>query len=159
MTTAIDTTARPTDWSFPDEGMTNASYVTRVEKVLVQLPRVSSANVNLATAIATLRSGHELQAHTITEAVGRAGYSVPQQAVTLEIYGMTCASCVARVEKTLSKVEGVVSAQVNLATETAQVKLASGMVSVDAQVAAVDPAGYVAKRKCCRRIRPRSQRG
>ena len=145
MSTDLAPTAHPTDWSFPVEGMTCASCVARVEKVLARLPGVSSATVNLATEIATLRSGPELQAHAITEAVERAGYSVPPQTVTLEIDGMTCASCVARVEKALSKVEGVVSAQVNLATETAQVQFASGMVGVDALVAAVDRAGYVAK--------------
>jgi Cu+-exporting ATPase len=65
--------------------------------------------------------------------------------VALEIGGMTCASCVARVEKALTKVEGVVSAQVNLVTETAQVQFTSGMVAVDTLVAAVDRAGYTAK--------------
>ncbi|MDQ2779871.1 MAG: heavy metal translocating P-type ATPase, partial [Pseudomonadota bacterium] len=145
MTTALASSPSSTDWSFPIGGMTCASCVARVEKVLRHLPGVTSATVNLATEIATLRSGAELQPRTITEAVERAGYSVPQQAVTLEIDGMTCASCVARVEKALRKVEGVVSAQVNLATETAQVQFASGMVGIDALVAAVDRAGYVAK--------------
>jgi Cu+-exporting ATPase len=145
MSTTLVPTDHPTDWSFPVEGMTCASCVVRVEKVLAHLPGVSSATVNLATEVATLRSGPELQAHAITEAIERAGYSVPQQTVTLEIDGMTCASCVARAERALSKVEGVVSAQVNLATETAQVQFASGMVGVDALVAAVDRAGYVAK--------------
>ena len=145
MSTAPVPSPTPTDWSFPIEGMTCASCVARVEKVLARLPGVSSASVNLATETATLRSAPDLKAHTITEAVGRAGYSVPQQAVTLEIDGMTCASCVARVENALSKVEGVTSAQVNLATETAQVQFASGMVSVDALLAALDRAGYVAK--------------
>ncbi len=145
MTIALAASPSSTDWSFPIGGMTCASCVARVEKVLRHLPGVTSANVNLATEIATLRSGPELQAQAITGAVERAGYSVPQQAVTLEIDGMTCASCVARVEKALSKVEGVVSAQVNLATETAQVQFASGMVGIDALVAAVDRAGYAAK--------------
>jgi copper chaperone CopZ len=55
---------------------------------------------------------------------------VPLQTVQLALSGMTCASCVARVEKALAKVEGVVSAQVNLATETVQVQFASSMVPV-----------------------------
>ena len=134
-----------TDWSFPIAGMTCASCVARVEKVLARLPGVSSATVNLATEIATLRAGPELHAATITSAVEQAGYSVPQQTVTLEIDGMTCASCVSRVEKALGKVEGVASAQVNLATETAQVEFASGITGVEALVAAVERAGYAAK--------------
>ena len=125
--------------------MTCASCVARVEKVLAQLPGVSSATVNLATETATLRAAPDLHADAITAAIERAGYSVPEQTVTLEIDGMTCASCVGRVEKALSKVEGVAFAQVNLATETAQVKFSRGIVDVDGLIAAVERAGYAAK--------------
>lgn len=145
MTTALAPPPPSTDWSFPIEGMTCASCVARVEKVLAQLPGVSSATVNLATETATLRAATDLHASAITTAVERAGYSVPEQTVTLEIEGMTCASCVGRVEKALAKVEGVVSAEVNLATETAEVKFSRGIVDVDALLAAVERAGYVAK--------------
>jgi len=62
--------------------------------------------------------------------------------LTLRIEGMTCASCVARVEKALEKVPGVASAEVNLATETAHVKFAASEAGVDALVAAVEKAGY-----------------
>ncbi len=145
MNTALVSSPSLTDWSFPIDGMTCASCVARVEKVLSHLPGVTSATVNLATETATVRSGPELHAQAITGAIERAGYSVPQQGVSLEIDGMTCASCVTRVEKALNSVEGVVSAQVNLATETAQVQFTSGMVGVDALVAAVERAGYVAR--------------
>ena len=60
---------------------------------------------------------------------------------TLPIDGMTCASCVARVEKALRKVPGVVSAEVNLATEKAQVTL-SGDTTVEQLIAAVEKAGF-----------------
>jgi Cu+-exporting ATPase len=69
----------------------------------------------------------------------------PQAHLTLQIEGMTCASCVARVEKALAKVDGVASAQVNLATETANVALASRTTPTDALLAAVAKAGYVAR--------------
>jgi len=62
-------------------------------------------------------------------------------AVTLDISGMTCASCVRRVERALSKVPGVETASVNLAAETARVTFAAP-VAVDALVAAVAKAGY-----------------
>ena len=60
--------------------------------------------------------------------------------VNLSIGGMTCASCVARVEKKLNKLDGV-SASVNLATESARVT-APSTVSVDDLLAAVARAGY-----------------
>jgi Cu+-exporting ATPase len=66
----------------------------------------------------------------------------PAETATLLIDGMTCASCVARVEKRLERIDGV-SAQVNLATEKARVSFPSG-VAVDELVAAVGAAGYSA---------------
>src|SRR4249920_1588637 len=69
----------------------------------------------------------------------------PVDHVSLLIDGMTCASCVARVEKALAKVDGVVSAQVNLATETATIGVANRNSITDALLAAVAKAGYVAR--------------
>lgn len=63
--------------------------------------------------------------------------------VALQIEGMTCASCVARVEKALLKVPGVSSAAVNLATEKATVH-APPSVPVAALTAAIEKAGYAA---------------
>ena len=63
--------------------------------------------------------------------------------VDLEIGGMTCASCVARVERKLNKLDGV-EATVNLATERASVTYDPGRVAMDALVAAVESAGYSA---------------
>ena len=60
----------------------------------------------------------------------------------LQIDGMSCAACVGRVEKALAKVDGVVSAQVNLATETASVRLSSAAPITAALLAAVEKAGY-----------------
>ena len=64
--------------------------------------------------------------------------------IKLPIEGMTCASCVARVEKALKRVPGVASAEVNLATETATIALAEG-APAEALVAAVRNAGYEAR--------------
>lgn len=63
--------------------------------------------------------------------------------VTLDITGMTCASCVRRVERALAKVPGVETASVNLAAETARVTFGAP-VAVDSLVAAVEKAGYEA---------------
>ncbi|SAI74712.1 heavy-metal transporting P-type ATPase [Bordetella ansorpii] len=63
----------------------------------------------------------------------------------LAVEGMTCASCVKRVERVLSAVPGVQSASVNLATERAQVSYDPDSAAPDAMVAAVGRAGYAAQ--------------
>ncbi len=65
-------------------------------------------------------------------------------AVTLDIEGMTCASCVRRVERALGKVEGVETASVNFASETARVTLGRD-IPTEQLIAAVEKAGYAAK--------------
>lgn len=70
--------------------------------------------------------------------------SLANPALSLSIEGMTCASCVGRVEKALKKIAGVVEAEVNLATETARVLVTDAGLA-DALVTAVDKAGYQAR--------------
>jgi Cu+-exporting ATPase len=124
------------------QGMTCASCAARVEKVLKQLPGVTDATVNLATETATITGDTDMA--SVERAIEKAGFSVPAESCTLDISGMTCASCSARVEKALSKVPGVLDASVNLATEQATVKLAQG-ASAAALIAAVERAGYGAQ--------------
>lgn len=69
----------------------------------------------------------------------------PNSELRLKIEGMSCASCVSRVEKAIRRVPGVTEASVNLATETAQVSFQPGGVSADALVRAVSQVGYEAK--------------
>jgi Cu+-exporting ATPase len=129
------------EWTFPVEGMTCASCVARVEKALRRVPGVLDASVNLATETATVTAGPETSREALVEAVQGAGYDVPREELALQIEGMTCASCVGRVEKALRAVPGVLDASVNLATERAHLKTAGG-VPVDALVTAVEKAGY-----------------
>ncbi|OUM00394.1 heavy metal translocating P-type ATPase [Variovorax sp. JS1663] len=133
------------EWSLPIEGMTCASCVARVEKSLAGVPGVIDATVNLATEAASVRADSSVDLGALRGAVEKAGYGVGEQTLDLQIEGMTCASCVARVEKALAKVPGVVSATVNLATERAEVKFASRDVDPAALIAAVQKAGYGAR--------------
>lgn len=130
------------------EGMTCASCVGRVERALKKVPGVQEAVVNLATEKASLTVADPAQAAAIlpqaVAAIEKAGYAVPAQSVDLQVNGMTCASCVGRVERALKKVPGVQDAVVNLATERASVQLQGG-VTVDALIAAIEKAGYEAQ--------------
>ena len=125
-------------------GMTCASCVMRVEKSIKAVPGVKQASINLATEQATVHAEPAVTADALTAAVRKAGYDVATTETTLQVEGMTCASCVARVEKALRKVPGVAGATVNLATERASIRALS-TVPVAALKAAVDKAGYAAK--------------
>jgi Cu+-exporting ATPase len=141
-------------------GMTCASCVRRVEKALAGVPGVQEASVNLATEKATVICD-PVQANLdqLKSAIVKAGYGVletpapppppapaPAQIsaghLNLPIEGMTCASCVARVERSLAKVPGVSDASVNLATETARITFDPERVDLQTLSLAVEKAGY-----------------
>jgi P-type Cu+ transporter len=133
--------------NLPIEGMTCASCVARVERALAAVPGVASASVNLATerARVELASGAaapDVPATTaaLVDAVARAGYAVPRTTTDLAVDGMTCASCVGRIERALRAVPGVVEAEVNLATSRARVVHAG--TDIAPLLAAVHAAGY-----------------
>ena len=126
-------------------GMTCASCVRRVEKALGQVPGVSAVSVNLATERARVAfDGKPATAAALVGAVEKAGYAAATREIKLEIAGMTCASCVGRVERALKRVPGVVAAEVNLATERARVTAADGTVTAEQLAGAVRKAGYEA---------------
>jgi Cu+-exporting ATPase len=155
---ATTTPAGTQDLTLPITGMTCASCVRRVERALAKVPGVAEARVNLATEKATV--AYDPAAASVVQlraAVERAGYGVgavdapappptpaaPSDELAIPIEGMTCASCVRRVEKALAKVPGVAEAAVNLATEKATVRLdPAAPADLAALTAAVEKAGY-----------------
>jgi len=126
-------------------GMHCASCVAAVERALSGVPGVEKASVNLATEKATVEydDSRELD-DELRRAVVRAGFEVKErhQIVALDITGMHCASCSANVERALNRIEGVVTANVNLATEKATVELLPQAVRVADLRAAVESAGF-----------------
>ncbi len=125
------------------QGMTCASCVVHVEGALRSTEGVTEANVNLATERARVEFDPERTGvENLISAVRDSGYDVPTDKITLPIAGMTCASCVAHVERALQEVEGVLSASVNLATERATVEYIPGLAGLDDFRRAVAEAGY-----------------
>ncbi|WP_291558285.1 copper ion binding protein, partial [Comamonas sp. SCN 65-56] len=122
--------------------MSCASCVGRVEAALARVEGVDSVSVNLATERADIRLAAPVDRMALIRAVEKTGYKVPAGTVELAVEGMTCASCVGRVEKALKAVPGVTEANVNLATERATVR---GMAGVGELVAAIGKAGYEAR--------------
>ncbi|WP_319824644.1 copper-translocating P-type ATPase [Thalassovita sp.] len=127
------------------EGMTCAACVGRVEKALSGVRGVSEAAVNLATETARVTYDDPADLTGLVAMLKSAGYPARMTSVTLDIEGMTCASCVGRVDKALEAVPGVAGVAVNLASETAKVDFAEGAVDVAALLRAAKEAGYPAK--------------
>ena len=119
-------------------GMTCASCVARVERAIRAVPGVQGVSVNPATDRARITGTPDPQA--VVAAVERAGYQAQVGIVDLQVSGMTCASCVRRVERALAAVPGVLGVEGNLATETARVRQAGA--DPDALTVALRRAGY-----------------
>jgi Cu+-exporting ATPase len=127
----------------PVTGMTCASCVARVERAVGKADGVDKASVNLATEKATVTfDPGAVSTGDLVGIIQGAGYGVVTAQETLPIIGMTCASCVGRVEKALRTPPGVLKADVNLATEKATVSYIPGQASYRDLVAAVRGAGY-----------------
>ncbi len=130
----------------PITGMTCASCVSRVEKALDKVAGVRKTAVNLGTETAQLEADTTVDEQALIAAVRKAGYDVPTHELQLQVQGMTCASCVSRIEKALKAVDGVLDVSVNLATERAQVKVLGNVDHVDTGplIQAIVKAGYQA---------------
>jgi Cu+-exporting ATPase len=128
--------------TLPIEGMSCATCALRVERALRAVPGVRQVQVNLATDSAAVEAAPSVAAETLQRAVEQAGYAVPRETVALAIDGMSCASCVGRVEKALAAVPGVVEASVNLATAQATVTRLAGAADLGTLRQAVQRSGY-----------------
>ncbi len=129
--------------TLPVEGMTCASCVSHVEGALREVRGVVTADVNLATERAAVElDPQQVSLEEMVRAVDKAGYGIPAQRATLNIGGMTCASCVSHVEGALREVQGVLTADVNLATERATVSYIPSVTTVAEMRHAVEDVGY-----------------
>ncbi|AJY47525.1 heavy metal translocating P-type ATPase [Martelella endophytica] len=139
MEQTVTTARKPIHITLPVTGMTCASCVRSVERVVGRVEGVDAVSVNLATETADVTLADSGAAGNVVSAIEKAGYGVALQTVELGIEGMHCASCVGNVERALTSVPGVVSAHVNLASERATVEAAADYTTL---AAAVEAAGY-----------------
>ena len=126
--------------TFEIEGLSCASCVGRAEKALASVPGVTSAQVNLATGRATVDGAPEMT--ELAAALERAGYPATTDTITLDVSGMSCASCVGRVEEALKAVPGVTGAEANFGTGRAIVTTLAGTATPAELARASTEAGY-----------------
>ncbi|MCO8290788.1 copper-translocating P-type ATPase [Tetragenococcus halophilus] len=129
------------------EGMTCASCVQAVEKSVGKLDGVQEVAVNLATEKMDVSYDSTVVAGSDIEgAVESAGYKALKNIASqsFDIEGMTCASCVQAIEKSVGKVDGVQEVAVNLATEKMNVSYDEDAINAGDIIKAVQDAGYQA---------------
>jgi Cu+-exporting ATPase len=125
------------------DGMTCASCTSRVERKLNSLAGVTEVSVNLATEQASLSFDSEKLALTeIVDSVQSLGYSPLVSEIEIGVGGMTCAACSGRVERMLRKQCGVLKAEVNLATEKAQIQYLPASIDPEGLMQVISRAGY-----------------
>jgi len=125
--------------------------VRRVETALNHIDGIKNVSASLASQKATVETDSDNVTITdVIKAVEDSGYHVPIEEITISIGGMTCASCVRRVEQALLKIDGVVSANVNLATEKGTVKYIPEVATPQALKQAIKDAGYEVKEENAR---------
>jgi Cu+-exporting ATPase len=128
-------------------GMSCASCAARIEKKLNSLDGVKQATVNLALEQATVEYDDQLATvDQFSAEIKNLGYDVieaPSGArVDLNLGGMSCAACAARIEKKLNSLEGVEKAAVNFATAKATVKYDRALIKVADLVKTVENLGF-----------------
>ncbi len=132
------------DLTLPVRGMNCGNCVGHVERALGGVGGVANARVNLATEKADVRFDPDLvSVGDLVEAVQKTGrYAIPTETITLPIGGMTCGNCAFKVQRALSDVTGITSAQVNLATREATVTFVPGVTGLDDFTRAIAEIGY-----------------
>ena len=133
------------DAVFRISGMKCSSCAQNIEGVLGKRDGVISATVNLPLERATVRyEPAKISPEKLAEDIESLGYHVVKDRVTLDVGGMTCASCAQNVEKVLKRLEGISSVNVNVSMGKARIEYNSSVVSVDDMRKAIEGIGYSA---------------
>lgn len=124
-------------------GMTCAACAASIEKGISKIDGVKQANVNFALErITVVYDPNKTNVEEIKKKIKDLGYGVIQQKAEFDISGMTCAACATKIEKRISKMEGVSNANVNFALETISVEYDDKQVEPSDMVSAVKKLGY-----------------
>lgn len=127
-------------------GMTCAACARAVERSVKKVDGVQDASVNLLSEkLVITGNGGDIKPEEIEKAVAKSGYgleSVDEEIAVIGIEGMTCAACARAIERSLKKVDGVIEASVNIATEKATVTYDPAKAKLSALNGAVTKAGY-----------------
>jgi P-type Cu+ transporter len=129
--------------TIPVTGMTCAACSSAVERALNRREGVLDAQVSLASGEARVRfEPNRVGELELAEIIRKAGYDVEERGGHFAVTGMTCAACVAAVDRALRGVPGVTSVEVGLPAEEAKVRWIPGLATADELRQVVEDAGY-----------------
>jgi Cu+-exporting ATPase len=132
----------------PVTGMTCASCVAHVTQALEEVPGVAGVQVNLSTNQASVEyDPTQAGLPDMEKAIRDTGYGVGRDTALLHITGMTCASCVEKIQTAVGDLPGVSKVTVNLASGTGRVEYLSGVTSIKEIRQAVQELGYGVEEK------------
>ncbi|MFW6435713.1 MAG: copper ion binding protein, partial [Halovenus sp.] len=124
-------------------GMSCANCSATIQDTVESLDGVTQADANFATDEGAVEyDPEEVSLREIFEAIEDAGYGAVSETVTIAISDMTCANCAETNEEALENTPGVIEADVNYATDEAQVRYNPADISLDALYDAIEDAGY-----------------
>ena len=128
-------------------GMSCAACVNTIEKALYKIEDVNKVNINLSTSKMIIEySDKNTDSKTITETIKKAGYSAvldkKLDQAYFQIKGISCSNCIKTIETALSKLNGVVSSNINISTNRARVEYDSKLVTIKQITDTIVKAGY-----------------
>ncbi|WP_299424584.1 heavy metal translocating P-type ATPase [uncultured Shimia sp.] len=131
--------------NFQLDGLSCAGCVNRAQKAMAAVEGVQDASVNLADTSARVAFEDDTVRDGVIAALKSAGYPAREATVTLDVGGMTCAGCVRRAEAAMAAGEGVLTAEINFASESATVRYLEGAITANQIAALSTRAGYPAR--------------
>ena len=142
MANAADTTALTQHWVLPVTGLNCASCVNRLEQSLKEHQQIQRVQVNLALESVDLDISVDTQGQQLQQWVEQAGFGLESQTQTYDILNVSCAGCVGKIESALNQLPGVLSAQVNLATEQLRLQWLEEITSIQTIQAELQSLNY-----------------
>ncbi len=125
------------------KGMSCSACANRIEKRLKKREGILYANVNFAIEKVNVKiDTKKVNLKEIKRIIEESGYSIKELEVELNIKGMSCAACASRIEKRLNSVDGILSVNVNLATEKAKIKFIDSIISLEEIIRIIKKLGY-----------------
>lgn len=127
-------------------GMSCANCAMKIEKTLSEIEGVVEATVNFASAHASVSfDPAQVNPAEFNKKINELGYKVVIERVDFSVGGMSCASCIRRIETALTALPGVIKASANLATSAVSIEFLPEVVSIGQMEKAITEAGYKVK--------------